>query len=105
MKKKYRSTALETAYKTAAGLYRCGIIDKGAMGAFETTCLFLIEEMTSQQIANLRNREGVTPGVFASHLNIPEGYVRDWESGKRRPTGTALKLLSIIQAKGLDVLT
>lgn len=105
MTKKYRSTALETAYKTAASLHRCGVIDKDAMGAFATSCLFLVEEMNSRQIAELRNREGVTPGVFASHLNIPEGYVRDWENGKRRPTGTALKLLSIIQAKGLDVLS
>ena len=104
MTKKYRSSALEIAHRTAVGLYRCGLIDEAAMREFDAVCLFLLDELSPQQIVKLREREGVSRSIFASYLNIPEVYIRDWECGTRRPTGSALKLLSIVQAKGLDAI-
>jgi len=31
--------------------------------------------------------------------------VQKWENGEKKPTGTALRLLSVIERRGLDVLT
>lgn len=104
MTKKYRSSALEIAHRTAAGLYRCGLIDTATMREFDAVCLFLIDELSPHQIVKLREREGVSRSIFASYLNVPEVYIRDWECGSRRPTGSALKLLSIVHAKGLDAI-
>ena len=39
--------------------------------------------------------------VFARYLNVSKNLVSDWERGKKRPGGPALRLLSIIQRKGL----
>ena len=42
--------------------------------------------------------------MFARNLNVSKNLVSDWERGKKRPGGPALRLLSIIQRKGLDAI-
>ncbi|MFI5243697.1 MAG: helix-turn-helix domain-containing protein, partial [Gemmatimonadales bacterium] len=37
-------------------------------------------------------------------LNTSESTVEKWESGAKRPSGAALKLLSLVQKHGLKVL-
>jgi putative transcriptional regulator len=54
--------------------------------------------------AGIRRRAGVSQGVFASYLNVPSSLVSRWERGKRRPTGAAVKLLSLVKRKGLDAI-
>jgi putative transcriptional regulator len=40
--------------------------------------------------------------VFARLLNTSVSTVQKWEIGPKRPTGTALKLLHLVQGRGLD---
>nr|WP_299913983.1 hypothetical protein [Sphingomonas bacterium] len=40
--------------------------------------------------------------MFAAYLNVSRNLVSDWERGVKRPGGPALRLLSIIQRKGLQ---
>jgi putative transcriptional regulator len=40
--------------------------------------------------------------VFARYLNVSKNLVSDWERGKKKPGGPALRLLSIVQRKGLE---
>jgi putative transcriptional regulator len=47
-------------------------------------------------------REQVSQPVFAAYLNVSRKLVSDWERGVKRPCGPALRLLSIIQRKGLQ---
>ncbi len=42
--------------------------------------------------------------MFACYLNTNESTVEKWETGAKRPSGMALKLLAIVQKHGLDVL-
>ena len=42
--------------------------------------------------------------MFARYLNTSESTVEKWETGAKRPSGMALKLLSVIQKHGLGVL-
>jgi len=37
-------------------------------------------------------------------LNTSASTVKQWESGEKRPSGMALKLLSIVQKHGLEIL-
>jgi putative transcriptional regulator len=62
-----------------------------------------VEELTPAEIRALRERENVSQPVFASYLNVSKNLVSDWERGKRRPGGPALKLLHVIQKHGLEV--
>jgi putative transcriptional regulator len=41
--------------------------------------------------------------VFAALLNTSLSTVQKWEIGQKRPTGTALKLLHLVQKCGLDI--
>ncbi len=55
-----------------------------------------------EQIRAIREREHVSQPVFAAYLNVSRNLVSDWERGVKRPGGPALRLLSIIQRKGLQ---
>lgn len=56
------------------------------------------------QIKQLREANNVSQPVFARYLNTSESTVEKWESGSKRPSGMALKLLSIVQKHGLKIL-
>lgn len=46
----------------------------------------------------------VSQPVFARYLNTSESTVEKWETGAKRPSGMALKLLAIVEKHGLQVL-
>lgn len=46
----------------------------------------------------------MSQAVFARHLNVTVGLVSQWERGEKRPRGASLKLLSLVQRKGLDAI-
>ena len=97
----YRSEASAAIHETATGLYDAGIIDKQTMREFDESCLTPVHEFTPQQIRSLREREQVSQTVFAHHLNISKDSISQWERGAKRPAGASLKLLSLIERKGL----
>ncbi len=99
--KAYRSEAAAAIYETATGLYEAGIINKQTMREFDESCLTPIHAFTPQQIRALREREQVSQTVFAHHLNISKDSISQWERGEKRPAGPSLKLLSLIERKGL----
>ena len=41
---------------------------------------------------------------WTRYLNTSESTVERWETGAKKPSGAALKLLSIVQKHGLQVL-
>ena len=98
----YRNERLEVLHKTAAGLTRLGALGKKTMREFDAFCLTKVEPMSGEEIAGLREREGVSQAVLAHHLNVRTKLVSDWERGVKHPSGPSLKLLSIIRAKGIE---
>lgn len=42
--------------------------------------------------------------MFARYLNTSENTVEKWETGAKKPSGVALKQLSVVQKHGLKVL-
>jgi putative transcriptional regulator len=42
--------------------------------------------------------------VFAAYLNTSVSTVQKWEIGEKTPSGPALKLLNIVERKGLKAL-
>ena len=41
--------------------------------------------------------------VFAAYLNVTPGLVSKWERGEKHPQGASLKLLSLVEKKGLEI--
>ena len=99
---KYRSDAFAAIHEAAEGLHHVGAINKITMREFDEMCLQPIEEIKPAQIRALREREHVSQPVFARYLNVSKNLVSDWERGKRKPGGPALRLLSVIQKHGIE---
>jgi putative transcriptional regulator len=103
-KKRFRSGIAEAAHETASGLHRIGLLDAKTMREFDAACLTPVEPLTGPQILQLRERAGVSQGVFARVLNVRPKLVSEWERGEKKPSGPSLKLLSIVKARGLEAI-
>ncbi len=63
-----------------------------------------VNKMKSKEIKNLRIKINVSQGVFAAILNVSPSTVHKWEQGSAKPQNSALRLLSILDSKGLEIL-
>jgi putative transcriptional regulator len=104
MAKKFRSDAMAAIHEAANDLYSVGGIDRKTMRKFDVLCLTQIQEMTPQKIRALRARENASQAVFAAYLNVTPSLVSKWERGEKNPQGTSLKLLSLVEKKGLETI-
>ncbi len=86
-------------------MYAAGTIDKETMKTFDETCLSVPLELTPAEIKALRENNRVSQPVFARYLNTSESTVQKWETGAKRPSNPALKLLSIVRKHGLEMLS
>jgi putative transcriptional regulator len=102
MPPKYRSKILAAVHETAADLYRGGGMGLKTMRKFDALCLTPIQKMTPKKIRALRTREKTSQTVFAAYLNVTPSLVSKWERGEKHPQGASLKLLSLVEKKGLD---
>ena len=104
MRHKYQSRIAGVVHRAMEGAHRVGVVDKQTMREFDAMCLTTVEELTPKDIAAIREKAGVSQGVFAHYLNVPTTLVSQWERGERRPTGAAVKLLCIVKHKGLEAI-
>lgn len=104
IKGKFKSDAFEAIHSSASAMYRIGVIDKATMRRFDESCLVAPPPLEPIEIKQLRERQNVSQPVFARYLNTSESTVEKWEAGTKKPSGLALKLLSVVQKHGLDVL-
>ena len=101
---KYKSDAFEAIHSSATGMYRAGAIDKATMRRFDKSCLAVPAPLEPRRIKKIRESQHVSQPVFARYLNTSESTVEKWESGAKRPSGMALKLLDIVEKHGLKML-
>lgn len=102
--KTYKSNIFAAIHETAGGMFDAGDIDKKTMRSFDESCLTPIHDFTGEEIRALREREEVSQMVFAHYLNVTKDYVSKWERGEKKPAGPSLKLLSLIERKGLEAI-
>jgi len=100
----YKSDALESIHHSAQALYRIGAIDQMTMRKFDQHCLAETKPVAPKKIRALRQKSRMSQAVFARHLNTSVSTVQKWESGEKRPSGMALKLLSVVEKHGVQVL-
>jgi putative transcriptional regulator len=101
--RKNRSSILDAVHETARGFYDSGIMDKVTMREFDRLCLPPVEPLQPEEIRQIREKAHVSQAVFAALLNTSLSTVQKWEIGQKHPTGTALKLLHLVQDKGLEI--
>lgn len=101
-KPKAKSRILEAVHETAGDLHRLGFIDKRKMQKYEALCMEPIPEYGAERIRALRKNLHLSQAVLAAVLNTSLSTVRKWEIGDKKPSGPSLKLLNLIDRKGLD---
>jgi len=99
--RKYRSEPLAAIHEAVEALHSAGMVNKVTMRRFDEACLTPVEPISGEQIRALREREGVSQSVFANYLNVTASLVSKWERGEKRPSGPALKLLTLVEQRGL----
>jgi putative transcriptional regulator len=102
--KSYKNSIKAAIHETASGLFDIGLIDKQTMRRFDESCLTPVHNFSGKEIRALREREDVSQTVFARYLNVPKDSVSQWERNVKRPSGPTLKLLCLVQKKGLDAI-
>jgi putative transcriptional regulator len=99
-----RSSIMASIHETAEGLYEADLLDKQTMHEFDERRLTPVQPLTPNQIRHIRERENVSQTIFARYLNVNKNSVSQWERGEKSPSGAALKLLSLVEKKGLSAI-
>ncbi len=103
-KRRFKSDAFEAIHSAVEGMHAAGTIDKETMRSFDENCLSVPMELSPIEIKALRESNHVSQPVFARYLNTSKSTVQKWETGAKRPSGPALKLLSLVRKHGLQML-
>jgi len=95
---------LDTVHGTADGLHKAGAMSTKTMREFDALCLPPVKKMSAAHIKRLRTRNKASQAVFAAYLNTSPSTVQKWEQGQKKPNGASLKLLNLVEQKGLEAL-
>lgn len=99
-----KSRILETMHATGKDLHGAGFIDKRRMHEYDALCPAAVPSYSSKKIRALRTRYRLSQAVLAAVLNTSLSTVRQWEIGEKHPSGPSLKLLNLLERKGLEAL-
>ena len=103
MKAKPQSRILSEVHESASDLHSIGLISKRRMAEYDALCNLSVPDIAPEKIKSLRESANLSQAVFAAVINASVSTVQKWEIGDKKPSGPSLKLLNLIQRKGLDV--
>ncbi len=98
------SKILKELHETAQEMHDAGTLDTTTMREFDALCLPPVKVYTATEIQRIRKRNKASQGVFAAYLNTTKSTVQKWEQGQKKPSAPSLKLLNMVDLKGIQVL-
>ncbi len=98
------SSILAAVHEAAADLHGAGAIDALTMRRFDVLCLPPVPARSAEDVRRIRQEANVSQAVFAAVLNVGKATVCAWEQGLKTPSGPALKLLDLVERRGLAAL-
>ena len=102
--RKFKSETLAAIHDAAGDQFEVGATTKTTMREFDAACIATPTPLAPADITRIRQHLHVSQPVFARYLNTTERTVAKWESGAKRPSGMALKLLQVARKNGLAAL-
>lgn len=93
---------LREAHEIVSDLHAIGIADLATMREFDALCVSEIHFLSPSKIKKIRRCAGVSQTVFAKIINVSAAAIKQWERGERKPSGAALKLLNLVESRGID---
>jgi putative transcriptional regulator len=104
MNKRKHSKILKAVHESARDLHEIGLMDETTLREFDAMCLPPVKRYTAEDIRRIRKNLRLSQPVFAAYLNVTKSTVAQWEQGEKKPRGPSLKLLDLVERKGLEVL-
>lgn len=71
---------------------------------FDFSSLPTVPFLNSDEIRAVRLKANVSQAVFSKCLNVSLSTIKQWERGEKKPRGTALLLLHLVNSRGLSIL-
>ena len=96
---------LDMVHDSSQGLHAAGVMKETTLREFDALCLPTVKKYSPQQIKRIRTKNKVSQAVFAAYLNTSKSTVQKWEQDQKKPNGPSLKLLNLVEKKGLAVLS
>lgn len=103
-KKAYKSDVFEALHRSASALNRVGAMDSQTLRNFDVACIAKPPTWSKSKIQRLRMKNRMSQPVFAAYLNSTPSTIAQWESGAKRPSNIAAKLLQVLEKYGPEVL-
>lgn len=98
------SEILKMAHEMAQDLHDAGAMDEITLRTMDLLCLPPHRIFTADDIRRIRTKAHMSQPVFAALLNVGKTTVAQWEQGRKTPSGSAVRLLDLIDRKGVDAL-
>ena len=100
------SRIIEEMHESLQALDELGLMEPQEVAATEAlydACK--VPQYSPENVRNLRSRFSLTQMALASILNTSVSSIRQWEQGKKRPSGPSNKLLYLLDKKGMEALS
>lgn len=94
----------DTIHESAKDLHEAGVMNDVTLREFDALCLPPVRVYTPAQIKRIRQKTRASQTVFAAYLNTSPSTIQKWEIGGKKPNGPSLKLLNLVDRKGLEAL-
>ena len=62
-----------------------------------TVCVIPVKEYTAEEVKNIRHQTGISKKLFAEYMGVSDKTVEAWESGRNHPSGSASRILSMME--------
>ncbi len=87
------------------GLNEAIAIESGELKGKRTVYEILpVKNYNNTEIRQIRNSVGMTQTLFANFMGVSSKTVEAWEKGTNHPTGTACRLISMLEDKTFETL-
>jgi len=94
----------DAIHEMAEGLYNAGGMDKITFRQIEMLCIPSAKTYSAEQIKAIRAKTKTSRTIFATFLNVKPSTVEHWERGLKKPSGPSLRLLDVVDRKGIEAL-
>ncbi len=93
-----RNSIKKAINETVQGLVNSGLKTSFTEKELNSLGIIIPEvQLTTYQIKEIRENLNLSQTVFAKLLNVSPSSIRQWEQGKRQPTGATQVLLDLLK--------
>ena len=97
-----RNDIREMILETYQGFFDAGVVNDITLKEIKAMCLPKLKPYSNGAIVKIRKKLRLSQAALALFLNTSTSTIQKWEQGAKKPSGPALKLLHIIEEKGLS---